>query len=141
MNASRDPPQTEQVPFRQQPARSKGERFLPEFRLRSPREFQQVFSRRCSAGDEFLLVYGYANGLPHSRLGLSVSRKVGNAVRRNRWKRLIREAFRTQLDVLPAGVDLVVVPRRDAEPTLEPLRQSLRQLASRVAKRLAKGER
>ena len=63
-----------------------------------------------------LVVQGCANGLPHTRLGLSVSRRVGNAVLRNRWKRIIREAFRTQRDELPVGLDLVVRPRRGATP-------------------------
>jgi ribonuclease P protein component len=52
------------------------------------------------------------SGLP--RLGLVVARKVGNAVRRNRIKRLCRECFRTWPDLLPAGVDLIVIARPGA---------------------------
>jgi ribonuclease P protein component len=67
-----------------------------------------------SVSDEVLIVYGFPNGLGRIRLGLSVSRKVGNAVVRNRWKRLIREAFR--LDILTdsptEGLDLVVIPQK-----------------------------
>jgi ribonuclease P protein component len=117
------------------------QRFRPEHRLRSSAEFQRVFARRRSAGDGLLVVYGHENGLPHARLGLSVSRKVGNAVARNRWKRLLREAFRLQLGQLPAGIDLVVVPRAEATPELEPLKASLRHLARRVAERLKKDQR
>ena len=117
------------------------QRFRGEHRLRSSADFQRVFQRRRSAGDSFLVVYGCENGLSHPRLGLSVSRKVGNAVTRNRWKRLLREAFRLQLAQLPPGVDLVIVPRADAQPALAPLMASLVQLARRVADRLMKDKR
>jgi ribonuclease P protein component len=53
--------------------------------------------------------------MPVTRLGLSVSRKVGSAVVRNRVKRLLREAFRTSASALPPGLDLVVVARPHQE--------------------------
>jgi ribonuclease P protein component len=112
------------------------QRFRKEHRLRSTADFQRVYQRRCSAGDNLLVVYGDRNGLEHPRLGLSVSRKVGNAVVRNRWKRLLREAFRLQAATLPAGIDLVIVPRAGAQPELEPLMASLERLARRVAGRV-----
>lgn len=52
-----------------------------------------------------------------SRLGVTVTRKVGSAVRRNRVKRLVREAFRLDPDLVPAGIDLVVIAK-DGAPTL-----------------------
>ena len=115
--------------------------FRPQHRLRTTAEFQRVFARRRSASDNLLVVYGLENGLPHARLGLSVSRKVGNAVVRNRWKRLLREAFRLQRSQLPAGLDLVIVPRAAATPELKPLMQSLRHLARRVDERMKKEQR
>jgi len=71
-------------------------RFRPAEHLRRPSEFQRVYERRRSASDEWLIVYGRENNLPHLRLGLSVSRKFGNAVRRNRLRRLYREASRVR---------------------------------------------
>ena len=53
------------------------------------------------------------NGLPYSRLGLSVSKRVGKAVTRNRIKRRIRELFRTQKKSLPQGFDIIVIPDRE----------------------------
>ena len=111
-------------------------RFPKKYRILRGAEFQRAFDRRERAGDGVLLVFGCQNGLPHSRLGMAASRKVGNAVARNRWKRLIREAFRLSRHKLPVGVDLVVIPRQGVEPTLADVQRSLCALGRRVGKRL-----
>lgn len=112
------------------------ERFPAAFRLRKQADFDRVYKRRCSAADGWLLVYVDVNRLDHDRLGLSVSRKVGGAVLRNRWKRLIREAFRLSHERLPAGLDLVVIPRSNHEPELPALMASLVRLVPKAARRL-----
>lgn len=116
------------------------QRFPREHHIRRTADFQRAYRRRCTAGDHTLLVFAHPNGLPHARLGLSVSRKVGGAVQRNRWKRLLREAFRLERPRLPPGTDLVVVPRPGVEPSLSALRPSLRRLARRAARKAARSD-
>lgn len=108
------------------------------FRLRSQADFDRVFSAGVVAVDKVLVVHGRPNRQPRARLGLSVSRKVGSASHRNRWKRLIREAFRRSRLVVPAGYDLVVRPRRGARPDYHDIARSLPRLAQRIARRWEK---
>jgi ribonuclease P protein component len=112
------------------------QRFLAHYRIRRGADFQRAFRRRVSAADQCIIVFAHANRLPHPRLGLSVSRKVGGAVVRNRWKRLLREAFRLTRPQLPAGVDLIVIPRAGVDPTLAALMESLVRLADKLERRL-----
>jgi ribonuclease P protein component len=110
--------------------------FRPHERIKDPADFRRAFDRRRSVSDGVLIVYGVENGLDHPRLGVSVSRKkVRRATARNRVKRLIREAFRLSKAELPAGVDLVVIPR-GGPFTYDEAEQSLRRLARDVSRRL-----
>lgn len=81
-------------------------------RLSRSAEFERVYRQGSSAANRYLVLYRFPNtAAEQPRLGLSVSRKVGGAVERNRAKRLLREAFeRAGLDV-GGGQDLVVVAR------------------------------
>jgi ribonuclease P protein component len=110
--------------------------FPKTHRLRSTAEFKRVYDLKRSASNERMIVYAAANDLGHPRLGCSVSRKAGNAVVRNRIKRLFREAFRQLQHRLPA-VDLVLIPRPGMEFDLAQLMIDLPPLAERAARRRA----
>ena len=111
--------------------------FRPPEHLRRPADFRRVYERRRSASDDCLIVYACENGLPYLRLGLSVSRKVGGAVQRNRIRRLYREAFRLTRHEMPVGLDLVVIPRSTEQPELETLKRSLPRLVKQLSRKLS----
>lgn len=108
-------------------------------KLRRPAEFKRAYNEGGKAGDDRLLVFALRNDLGVTRLGLSVSRKHGSAVKRNRIKRLLREAFRLGQHDLPSGLDLVLVPRPGVGATLADYRRSLAGCVRRAVKRLPTG--
>src|SRR5215831_8776050 len=116
------------------------QRFPKQLRILSRGDFRRVYERRCAVGDNLLRLVGRLNEKSHPRLGLSVSRECGNAVVRNRWKRLLREAFRLSREKLPTGLDFVAIPRAPAPPELNALRKSIVSLSWRLSKRLQKDE-
>jgi ribonuclease P protein component len=113
------------------------QRFQKHERINDPADFRRAFDRKRSASDDKIIVYGVENGLSYPRLGLSVSKKrVRKAFARNRIKRILREAFRLSKAELPAGLDLVIVPRGPGLAFDHAIR-ALPHLAQAVAKRLA----
>ncbi len=107
------------------------------FRLRRHTEFQHVMEHGQRVGDRRLQVWALPNELGHSRLGLVVGRRHGNAVRRNRIKRILREAFRLSQERLPSGLDLACAPRARAKIELQDTIESLTKLAHQLAGKLA----
>jgi ribonuclease P protein component len=110
-------------------------------RLTRPADFTRVYGRRQSAASGQLVVYSLPNGLPDGRvrLGLSVSRRIGTAVVRNRWKRRLREAFRAVRSELPQGIDIIVVVRSGQPPAgaagHRQLADTIASLVARIVKR------
>lgn len=103
-------------------------------RLRKNEHFQAVFQRGTSAANKHFVIYSARQeGQAAFRAGISVSKKIGNAVIRNRVKRLIREAVARLEDAIPKGVDLVIIARPGVESmSLENIEQSLLHVMKRA---------
>lgn len=110
--------------------------FGPEYRIRKQRDFDRIFARRCSVSDDQLTIYGCENELDLPRLAVSVSRKLGKPVFRNRWRRLIREVFRQRKADIPAGIDYVVIPKKGVTPDFHQLWERIPALMKQLARRL-----
>ena len=114
------------------------ERFTKGSRVRRRGEFQRVFDLSLRAKGRYLTVLVAPNEAGTTRLGIVASRKLGDAVRRNRAKRLIRQIFR-QTQSLPArpGLDVVVIPRRELfDAAYSSLESDFRGTLTRCAARL-----
>ena len=78
-------------------------------------DFRKVYAGGKSYANRYLVLYVLNNGTNGNRLGISVSKKVGNSVIRHRITRLIRESYRIREDLFNSGLDMVVVARKSAE--------------------------
>lgn len=111
-------------------------------RLSRSAEFDRVFRQGRSHANRLLVLHAFPRGNDgEPRLGLSVSRKVGGAVERNRVKRLLREAFEQESARLPDGQDIVIVARPDARLVaerdgLDGLRSALAELIDQLRARV-----
>lgn len=106
-------------------------------RLSRSAEFERVYRQGKSFGNRQLVLYAFPNANTHRpRLGLSVSRKVGGSVERNRVKRLLREAFDGLEESLPDGQDVVVVARPSSLQLAE--REGLQGLTSSLTELLVR---
>ena len=82
--------------------------------LKQNHEFRRLYGKGKSAVSPYFAVYCRRTGRPYSRLGITAGTKLGNAVKRNRARRRIRELYRTNEDRLSPGYDIVVVARTRA---------------------------
>lgn len=85
--------------------------FPKSLRLLKRRDFYRVSSRACKASGKLLYIDYLPNSTQNSRLGITVTKRYGKSHERNRFKRLIREAFRLSRLKLPQGFDIIVKPR------------------------------
>ena len=109
-------------------------------RLSGKSAFDRVFQGGRAFRRRPLTVIVRTNDAGVSRLGLSVGRKLGGAVRRNRIKRVLREAFRLNKGLLAANCDLVVIPRRDwKEISLASVEESFRRILREIGEAFGGG--
>ena len=83
--------------------------------LKKNRDFQNVYKKGKSYANRYLVMYVLENDTDRNRLGISVSKKVGNSVIRHHVTRLIRESYRLQEDMFNSGLDIVVIARNTAK--------------------------
>ena len=85
--------------------------------LKKNRDFQQVYKRGTSKANRYLVMYVLPNQHMKNRLGISVSKKVGNSVVRHRITRLVRESYRLNESLFKKDLDIVVIARNSANGT------------------------
>lgn len=82
--------------------------------LKKNHQFQFVYKNGRSYANKYLVMYVKENGMEKNRIGISVSKKVGNSVVRHRITRLVRESYRLHEAVFNSGLDIVIVARQNA---------------------------
>ena len=82
--------------------------------LKKNHQFQFVYKNGKSYANKYLVMYIKQNGLDINRIGISVSKKVGNSVVRHRVTRLVRESYRLHEEIFNSGLDIVIVARPGA---------------------------
>lgn len=83
--------------------------------LKKNRDFKNVYRKGKSYANKYLVMYVLPNQTEENRLGISVSKKVGNSVIRHHLTRLIRESYRLHEDMFNSGLDIVVIARQTAK--------------------------
>ncbi len=99
-----------------------------QYRLTSSRDFARLHKQGHSWSNSYIVMCMMANGLPCSRFGFSVSRRVGNAVARNRCKRLLREVVQLHLPHIISGYDVLFIARKGMPGTFQETEQAVLEL-------------
>ena len=79
--------------------------------LRRKSDFSTIYNKGKSVGDRYVVLFYRKNNLPYNRIAYLASKKVGNAVKRNRARRLMKESFRLKKMEIPTGYDLIFIAR------------------------------
>jgi ribonuclease P protein component len=110
--------------------------FTPADRIRKRSEYQRIYAKGQKISSKNLVLFYVENGLERPRMGMTVTRRTGGAVQRNRTKRLLREWFRESRQELPA-MDLVINAREGIHRmSLEALSREMKDVFRRVAARV-----
>lgn len=101
--------------------------------------FRRVYRTGKSYVTPYVAVYYKKNGLPYNRLGITATKKIGNAVQRNRARRIIKEAYRLSEPDLINNHDIVIVARKKAVfAKMQDIKKSLRKLKATESQKKAK---
>ncbi len=92
----------------------KRESFEKGYRIRNRRDFLKVYEKGKPYFFRFVVVYVLRNNLENSRLGITIPKKVGSSVMRNRIKRILKESFRKVKNTFPDTFDIVINAKKDA---------------------------
>ncbi len=79
--------------------------------LRKKSDFSAIYKKGKSVGDKYVVVFYRTNKLGYNRTGFLASKKVGNSVKRNRAKRLMKESFKSLGEKIPVGYDFIIIAR------------------------------
>ncbi len=109
--------------------------FRPSDRLRKSHEIENVLKSGNKLRGKHLLLYGIANSHGHPRLGRVISKRWGNAVRRNRIRRWLREVFRRHKSAIHA-MDLVVLLHNDNQLSYQKISDDFLQLVERMKNKI-----
>ncbi len=109
------------------------EGFPKRFRIKKRTEFKKIYEEGNKINGRFVIVHYLENELNHPRIGITVTRKVGRAVIRNRWKRLIREIFRKNKGHFPPKDMVITVKRGMKLPTYRELEEDIIETVSKIA--------
>ena len=97
--------------------------------LKNTREFQRVVERGERKTLRTITVYMLPTRSEETRIGISISKRIGNSVKRNKLKRRMREVIKENAPRLPAGMDIVIVARRGpSEASFQEIREDIKQL-------------
>lgn len=112
--------------------------FAKDQRIVRGEDFSRLIRGGTVAADGVLVVFvqRLRGGNVDRRMGVTIPRRTGNAVVRNRWKRWIREAFRVHQHDLPPGLDIVVRPKKGATGDWPSIQKSLPRLIAKASRRL-----
>lgn len=110
------------------------QRLRPVERLKKRSQYLEVQRRGTRRSGDYFIVYARPNDLAWSRIGVTASKKVGNAAVRNWWKRRVKDCFRRNKPALPVGYDFVVIVKASADQDeYEKLERECIRLANRAA--------
>ena len=112
-------------------------RFSASHRVKRNSDFSWIMRRGFCVADGTLVLFAVKrDGNSATRIGITIPKRTGNAVQRNRWKRLVRESFRLHQHEFPVGVDLIVRPKKGAKLIWRDVNHSVPYLVKKVMRRM-----